>query len=319
MRNARTQTWRNCDSRNCAGRGRMPERSRTRWRRRLDDALPRALVAWLAEQVAVPSSSLSGYGLSDATRSSYRRLAIRHPDLRAFVPNLHMETAIGFAARGAFDADDGCRIMVRLTHDMRASRIVLPPVATLERIGIAGRAHARRIAAQAINDSLDETQRATMGNLLQADPELDQSRLEWLRRWPQAKSVTYLDGILDRLEFVRALSLPPEFGEDIHPAKLSRFAREGRVAAVDRICTPMPGVPVLAARLQPSDRAGALQFPHRPCVRHGGPLRPRPGEDGAPMRSGRRGDDDDGAGPRPVGRTVGYYAPLVRWPCLNAA
>ena len=43
------------------------------------DALPGALVAWLAEQVAVPSSSLSDYGLRDATRSSHRRLAIRHP------------------------------------------------------------------------------------------------------------------------------------------------------------------------------------------------------------------------------------------------
>ena len=125
--------------------------------------------------------------------------------------------------------------MVRLTHDMKAPRFVLPPVATLERIGIAGRARARRMAAQAVNDSLDETLRATMGNLLQNDPGLGQSRLAWLRRWPQAKSVSGLDGILDRLEFVRALSLPPELGEDIHPARLARFAREGRVAAIDLI------------------------------------------------------------------------------------
>ncbi len=153
-----------------------------------------------------------------------------------------------------------------------------------------------------------------MGNLLQTDPELGQSRLEWLRKWPQAKSVAGPDCILNRLEFVRAHSLPSESGEDIHPARLSRFAREGRVAAVDRICTPMPGEPVLAARLQPPDRVGALQFQHRPCVRRGGALRPRLGEDGAPLRSGRRGDDDDGAGPHPVGRTAGYDAP----PCQVA-
>ena len=54
-----------------------------------------------------------------------------------------METAIGLAAQAAFGTDDGRRIMVRLTHDMKASRFVLPPVATLERIGIAGRARAR--------------------------------------------------------------------------------------------------------------------------------------------------------------------------------
>ncbi len=199
------------------------------------DALPEALVAWLAEQVAVPSSSLSGYGLRGATRSSHRRLAIRHLHLHAFVPNLHIETAIGLAARAAFDTDDGRRIMARLTHDMKVSQFVLPPVATLERIGIAGRARARRMAAQAINDGLGETLRATMGDLLRNDSELGQSRLAWLRRWPQSKSVGGLDGILDRLEFVRAVSLPSELGQDIHPARLSRFAREGRVAAIDLI------------------------------------------------------------------------------------
>ena len=72
-----------------------------------------------------------------------------------------------------------------------------------------------------------------MGNLLQNDPGLGQSRLAWLRRWTQAKSVSGMDGIPDRLEFVRALALPPELGQDIHPARLARFAREGRVAAIN--------------------------------------------------------------------------------------
>ncbi len=91
--------------------------------------------------------------------------------------------------------------MIRSTHDMKASRFVLPPVATLERIGIAGRA--RRLAAQAVSDSLGETLRATLGNLLQNDPALGQSPLAWLRGWPQAKSVSGQDGILGQLEYVR--------------------------------------------------------------------------------------------------------------------
>ena len=64
------------------------------------------------------------------------------------------------------------------------------------------------------------------------------------------------------------------------------------------------GKPLLAARLQPQERAGAHQFPHRPGVRHGEPLRPRPGKDGTSLQLGRRGDDGDGAWTRP-GRTSG--------------
>ena len=157
--------------------------------------IPEGLTAWLAEQVGVPSSSLSDYGLRTATRSSHRQLAVRHLGLRTFVPNIHMETAIDLAARAAFDTDDGRKIMTRLTQDMKASRLVLPPVATLERIGMAGRARARRMAAQSINDCLNKTLKASLADLLQNDSELGQSRLAWLRRWPQSRSVGGLNGI----------------------------------------------------------------------------------------------------------------------------
>ena len=43
------------------------------------DDLPGPLIRWLAEQVAVPSSALAGYGTRNATRS----LAIRHLGLRS--------------------------------------------------------------------------------------------------------------------------------------------------------------------------------------------------------------------------------------------
>ena len=73
------------------------------------------------------------------------------------------------------------------------------------------------------------------------------------------------------------------------------------------------GKPLLAARLQPQERAGAHQLPHRPRARHGEPLRPRPGEDGASLQPDRRGDDGDGAWTRP-GRTSGDDA----LPCQGA-
>ena len=146
-----------------------------------------------------------------------------------------METGVDLAAHAAFGTDDGRKIMTQLIGDMRAAQFVLPPVAMLERIGIMGRARARRIAAQTINDSLDDALKAAMLDLLQNNPELGQSRLAWLRRWPQSKSTKGLNGIPERLEFVRALSVPSDLGQDIHPARLAKFAHEGRAAAIDLI------------------------------------------------------------------------------------
>ena len=108
---------------------------------------PGPLIRWLAEQVAVPSSALAGYGTRNATRSSHRQLAIRHLGLRPFVPD-DRGTAIDLAARAAFHTDEGRSILIGLINDMKVLRFVLPSTAALERIGLAGRARARRISAQ---------------------------------------------------------------------------------------------------------------------------------------------------------------------------
>ena len=120
-----------------------------------DDTEPPApLVAWLAEQIEVPFPALARYGSREATRSSHRRLAARHLGLRAFAPAHNMQTTMDLAARAAFDTDDGRIILARLSGEMKVQRYLLPSADTLERFGLAGRARARRLSAQAFNETL---------------------------------------------------------------------------------------------------------------------------------------------------------------------
>ena len=44
---------------------------------------------------------------------------------------------------------------------------------------------------------------------------------------------TSLHSLLARLGFLRAIGLPPDLGQNIHPARLARFAREGEVAPIN--------------------------------------------------------------------------------------
>ena len=142
---------------------------------------PAPLIAWLAEQVDVSSDALTRYGAREPTRSEHRRLAIRRLGLRAFLRAEQMRAAILLAARSAFDTDDGGAILTRLTTALRTQRFVLPSPVTLERIGLAGRARARRLAAQAINDALDAPHKQALMELLKHDPSLGRSPLTWLR------------------------------------------------------------------------------------------------------------------------------------------
>ena len=197
-----------------------------------DMDLPGPVLLWLAEQVAVPLWVLTGYGIRGATRSNHRQLAMRHLGLQPFVSRDDMATATQLAARAAFDTDDGRLILERLTSDLKALRYVLPSAVRLERIGLAGRARARRLSAQALNDALDETHKITLTELLRHDPTLGQSRLTWLRGLPHSTSAASLHAFLERLAFVRAMEMPMDLGQDIHPARLVKFAREGAVAPI---------------------------------------------------------------------------------------
>ena len=196
--------------------------------------LPGALLVWLAEQIAAPVSALADYGTTRGEiRSDHRRLAMRHLELQLFVSHDDMATAIELASRAAFDTDDGRLILERLIRDLKALRYVLPSASRLERIGLAGRARARRFSAQALNDALDETHESALTELLRHDATLGQSRLTWLRGLPYSTSAASLHGLLDRLKFVRELGLPADLGDNIHPVRLTKFAREGAVAPVN--------------------------------------------------------------------------------------
>ncbi len=199
-----------------------------------DDTEPPApLVAWLAEQIEVPFPSLARYGSRGATRSNHRRLAVRHLGLRAFVPAHDMRTAMDLAARVAFDTDDGRIILARLSGEIKAQRFVLPSADTLERIGLAGRARARRLSAQALNDTLGDERKKALEALLEHDPGIGRSRLTWLRTPPHSTSAPSMLALLERLTFVRAIALPRHLGDNIHPARRAQFAREGAVAPVN--------------------------------------------------------------------------------------
>ena len=199
-----------------------------------DDTEPPApLVAWLAEQIEVPFPSLARYGSRGATRSNHRRLAVRHFGLRAFVPAHDMRTAMDLAARAAFDTDDGRIILARLSGEIKAQRFVLPSADTLERIGLAGRARARRLSAQALNDALGDERKKALEAPLEHNPGIGRSRLTWLRTPPHSTSAPSMLALLERLTFVRAIALPRHLGDNIHPARRAQFAREGAVAPVN--------------------------------------------------------------------------------------
>lgn len=74
-------------------------------------------------------------------------LAIKHLGLRPFLRE-DFKPALEFATQAAFGTDEGVAIMRGLLAGLAEAKLVHPCTATLERIGLAGRARAQRLAAQ---------------------------------------------------------------------------------------------------------------------------------------------------------------------------
>jgi hypothetical protein len=156
---------------------------------------------------------------------------MRHLGLVPFGPD-QMNPATVIAAAAAFGTDHGTKIVEALIAHLKECRLVLPSADTIERLALKGRARARREAAAILCGALSLEQQATLQGLLVNDSAVGQSRLTWLRGYPQSTSPASMHALLERLKYLRALNLPPDLGEGLHPDRLIKFAREGAVAPV---------------------------------------------------------------------------------------
>ena len=192
---------------------------------------PAELITWLAEQLQVHACSLDDYALRRNTRHDHHALAMRHLGLSSLGPE-QVQQAEEIATEAAFATDHGVKIVETLIEELRRRQLVLPSADTIERLALKGRARARREAAATLFDALSPEQRDSLQNLLVNDAAVGQTRLTWLRGFPPSASPASMTALLDRLKYLRALDLPSDLGQGLHPDRLVKFAREGAVAPV---------------------------------------------------------------------------------------
>lgn len=172
---------------------------------RHDEVVPDFLVRHVAEQLGLRAVAFTGYARRAQAGLEHAWEAMQRLGLRAFgatdVPGV-----LGAAARAAEGTERGSIIASAVVDHMGPSCIVLPAPA---RIGVAGRAMARRTAADIMVDALTESQVAALDALLVVDTEA---------------------GLLARLAHVRSLGLDGGIAERVHEHRFEQLVREGQVA-----------------------------------------------------------------------------------------
>jgi Domain of unknown function (DUF4158) len=139
------------------------------------------------------------------------------------------------AAQSAWSTDRGQAIVTGVIATLRAAKIILPAPAVIERTAIAGRARARKRAADALLAGLSPAQLAKLDALLIPDPALDATPIGWLRNAPTAAKPDHVRALLDRLCRVREMGVPPETVARVHDDRFQQLVREGRISDAHQI------------------------------------------------------------------------------------
>ena len=187
------------------------------------------LVDFIARQLDLPSTVLADYAAREQTMTDHAREIGAALGLRPAV-RTDLGMMIEAAASAAWSTDRGAAIVGAVVAALREKAIMLPAPATIERAGIAGRAAARKRVHEALLTGLGPEQLAALDELLMLDPETGFTRLTQLRTIPSGPKPDHVREIIDKLGVVRAFGIAQGAGDRVHPDRLRRLAREGRLS-----------------------------------------------------------------------------------------
>jgi hypothetical protein len=193
---------------------------------RQGDVMPLHLLAFIAEQVSVPTDAIGGFPRRPQTR--YEHLAA----LRSRFGFCDLTDATKaelkqWLAPIALKTTDGHAVLVALAEEMRRRRIIIPGVSVVERLAAEAMHTAEKTAVRLICEQVTDEQRTRMDALLTRKTHRQQSELSWLREGNAKVSGRGFLEIMDKLDKVRevgvaSLELTPEIA-----ARQQQMVREG--------------------------------------------------------------------------------------------
>jgi hypothetical protein len=159
--------------------------------------------------------------MTDHARLLATTLGLRSP------ANADLPMMIEAAAQAAWSTDRGQLIAAAVVSALRAAAVILPASSVIERTAIAGRARARRRAADALLAAVSDEQVAKLDRLLVLDALVNTTPFAWLKAMPVAPKADHIRELIDRLRGVRNIGLLAEITTRIHEERLWQLVRVG--------------------------------------------------------------------------------------------
>jgi TnpA family transposase len=193
------------------------------------------LVSYVASQLKVNPMSIVQYGQDrEATRYEHLAELEKVCGFRPFTKREYRELAVWLLPI-ARKTDTGTVLVSSLIEEMRSRKIIIPALSTVERLGWETRRRAQRLVYRQLTVGLTDLQRTQLKALLTVPAASRQTILVWLRQPPGTASPTTFQKVIERLQWIRSLSLDPQVAAEVHHNRLQQMAREGAHTTAQRL------------------------------------------------------------------------------------
>ena len=199
-----------------------------------DEAPPVEMLAFVASQIECDAADFASYARRSETRWEHLGELQSYLDVRPFRRD-DTRTVVRVALEQANGTDRGDAIVSAMIEHLRDKRVLLPAIATMEKIALAARAIARKRAHKNLVEGLHPDRIATLEALLTVIDEQGRTPVAWLREWPETPRQKSLVGIVERLQVVRALGVEPDRERRIHQARYAAIARETAILSAQHV------------------------------------------------------------------------------------
>ena len=195
---------------------------------------PSTLLDYVASQLGVAPSEFAKYALRDQTRRAHLAELQKTFGYRQFTGEADRELR-AWLLPVAQNIGRGTVLVPTVIEELRRRRIILPPLAVIERLCSEVRVRAERQTFRSLTTSLTEGQIAELESLLTPLQDSAQSQLSWLRQPAGAATPRAFGGLVERLCLIRRLGIDPAQARTIHHNRLSQIAREGGQSTVQHL------------------------------------------------------------------------------------
>ncbi len=192
------------------------------------------LLGMLAAQLNLSTSMWDVYAERDQTRREHLQEIIERLQLVQFSRTFYRAIA-DWLLPIAMQTTNGMALAQAVVDELRKQRIIVPPVAAIERLCAEVSTRAQRQVFKLSTATLTDTQRTALDQLLERAQDRPVSTLAWLRQSPGAASAKAILHHIARLKAIRALGLPADIGRTVHQNRLLRLVREGAQTAAFQI------------------------------------------------------------------------------------